>query len=156
MNIVDRIAVLLATGLGAGRFPVAPGTIGTLWGLPLAWGLGQIESLPLRVLMILTLLAIGVPLCTRAAQALGKKDPGAVVWDEITTLPLTFFLIPLHDWRVALLGFALHRLFDITKPPPARQLERLPAGLGIMADDCAAGVYSNLALRAALYLLNWN
>jgi phosphatidylglycerophosphatase A len=55
-------------------------------------------------------------------------------------------------WQLALAGFMLHRLLDITKPPPARQLERLPQGLGIMADDFAAAVYANLALRILIKL----
>jgi phosphatidylglycerophosphatase A len=79
------------------------------------------------------------------------KDPGCIVLDEIASLPITFFLVPMNSWIVVAAGFALHRLFDISKPPPARQLERLPEGLGIMADDWAAGVYSNLVLHALIY-----
>jgi phosphatidylglycerophosphatase A len=99
-----------------------------------------------------------VPICTIAAEQLGgKKDPGAIVLDEIVSLPVTFFLVErelLVHPLVMLIGFGLHRLFDITKPPPARQLERLPNGLGIMADDMAAGVYSCIALHLIL-LTGW-
>ena len=64
---------------------------------------------------------------TAAGRALGgKKDNQAIVWDEIVTVPVVFLLVPLTNWKIALAGFVLHRLFDITKPPPARQLERLP------------------------------
>jgi phosphatidylglycerophosphatase A len=144
--------VLLATGLGAGLSPVAPGTVGALWGLPLAWALGHIPGFGLRAMAIGALGVLGVPICTAAARRLGgDKDPGAIVLDEITSLPITFLLVPLDNWWIALAGFGLHRLFDILKPPPARQLEGLPEGLGIMADDWMAAVYSCLAL----YLLRY-
>jgi phosphatidylglycerophosphatase A len=155
------LAVLLATGLGAGFFPLAPGTVGALWGVPLAWGL---EHLAQRVspgtpyaaicqaVAIVVLCAASIPVCTVAARRLGKKDPGAIVLDEIASMPIAFYLIPIANWKIAVAGFVLHRLFDVTKPPPARQLERLPAGLGIMADDWAAAVYANLALRLVVWL----
>jgi phosphatidylglycerophosphatase A len=151
-------AVVLATGLWLGRIPVAPGTFGTLLGLPLAWGTSFVPSPWLQAVVIAILFAISVPICTIAAVQLGgKKDPGAIVLDEIVSLPVTFFLVSRNQFEqplVMLIGFALHRLFDITKPPPARQLERLPTGLGIMADDIAAGIYSCLALHLIL-LTNW-
>lgn len=140
----------LATGFGFGFSPFAPGTVGTLWGIPLAWGIAQIPSPIARVALIVGLILIGVPMCTRAARELGKKDPGAVVWDEIASLPLTFAFLPdellSRPW-VLLTGFALHRLFDISKIPPARQLEKLPEGIGIMADDLAAAAYACIALH---------
>lgn len=64
------------------------------------------------------------------------------MWDEIVTVPVVFLLVPLTSWPIALVGFGAHRLLDITKPPPARQLERLPEGLGVMADDWMASVYA--------------
>jgi phosphatidylglycerophosphatase A len=154
-------AVFLATGLGAGFFPVAPGTVGALWGVPLAWGL---EHLAYRTSLatpypavchaaaIVAICAAGIPVCTVAARRLGKKDPGSIVLDEIASMPIAFYLIPITNWKIAAAGFVLHRLFDVTKPPPARQLERLSGGLGIMADDWAAAVYANVALRALLWL----
>ena len=144
-------AVFVATGFWLGFFPFAPGTVGSLLGVVLAWGMGFL-SWWVQVGLFGMLFAVGVPLCTAAAERLGKKDPGCVVWDEIVTLPVTFFLVPMTNLWVVAAGFALHRLFDITKPPPARQLERLPRGLGIMADDVAAGIYSNLALHGLLWI----
>jgi phosphatidylglycerophosphatase A len=148
-------AVIIATGFWFGRSPIAPGTVGALWGLPLAWGISFLPNEWLQAVVIALLCLIGIPICTIAARQLGGlKDPGAIVFDEIVSLPITFFFVPhvvLERPLVLLLGFALHRLFDITKPPPARQLERLPDGLGIMADDWAAGVYSCLALHAILW-----
>ena len=147
--------VFLATGFWAGRIPIAPGTFGALWGLPLAWSISSISGNWVQALVIVAICAAGVPICTVAAHRLGKqKDPGAIVLNEIASMPITFFLVPHEAWRqplVVLIGFALHRLFDITKIPPALQLERLPSGLGIMADDWAAGVYSCLVLHAILW-----
>ena len=148
-------AVFVATGFWAGRMPIAPGTFGALWGLPLAWSISFIPGVWLQVAVIAAICAVGVPICSVAAQRLGGlKDPGAIVLDEIASLPIAFFLVSreiLEQPLVLVIGFALHRLFDITKVPPARQLERLPTGLGIMADDWAAGVYSCLVLHAILW-----
>ncbi len=148
-------AVFLATGLWIGRVPFAPGTFGTLLGLPLAWGISFIPNLWLQAAVIILICAAGVPICTIAARCLGaKKDPQQIVLDEIAAVPITFFLVPHEAWSrplVVLAGFVLFRFFDITKIPPAKQLERLPTGLGIMADDWAAGVYACLVLHAILW-----
>ncbi|MBL8829139.1 MAG: phosphatidylglycerophosphatase A [Planctomycetaceae bacterium] len=146
--LLDRLAVFIATGCGLGRIPFAPGTFGTLGGIPLAWAIGKLPGQAWQALAVLAVCAVGIPICTRAVRALGRgKDPGSIVWDEIASLPITYWGLPLDDGRVIVAGFVLHRLFDITKPPPARQLERLPDGLGIMADDWIAGLYSHVALR---------
>jgi phosphatidylglycerophosphatase A len=98
---------------------------------------------------IVAAVVIGIPIATAAGRELGgKKDNQAIIWDEIATTPIVFLLVPLANWKVAALGFLCHRLFDITKPPPARQLEVLPDGLGVMADDCAAGIYACLLMAA--------
>ena len=133
-----------------------PGTVGALWGLPLAWGLGRLPVWG-QVPLILAIVAVSIPICTRAARRLGKKDPGSIVLDEIASLPITFFLVELRGpvgyvAAVMAAGFVLHRVLDITKPPPARQLERLSDGLGVVADDLAAGVYSCLVLHGVLWL----
>ena len=111
--------------------------------------------LAIRVITIVVIFMIGIPMSTSAAKTLGRKDPGAVVWDEISTIPITFFLVPLESmyspW-ILIVGFALHRVFDISKPPPARQLEQLPDGWGVMVDDVVAGIYSCLSLHLVLYL----
>jgi phosphatidylglycerophosphatase A len=142
------VLVFLATGTWLGLVPFAPGTVGALWGLPLAWGVGKLPVPWLQAAAIVALAMAGIPLCTAAAKRLGGlKDPGAIVYDEIASMPITFFLVPMDNLSVVAAGFALHRLFDISKPPPARALERLSGGLGIMADDWIAGLYSNVALH---------
>jgi phosphatidylglycerophosphatase A len=144
-------AVWLATGGWVGFLPGAPGTWGALVGIPLAWGLGYLPP-ALDLASVVAICLLGVPICSAAARRMGgPKDPGCIVLDEIASMPITFLGIGLVSWQVALAGFLLHRLFDITKPPPARQLESLPAGLGIMADDWAAGIYANLSLRLLVF-----
>jgi phosphatidylglycerophosphatase A len=146
-------AVWLATGLWIGLIPFAPGTWGTLWGIPLAWGVSKLPAIWMQAGAIVAVCVAGIPLCSAAARRLGgKKDPGSIVFDEIASLPITFFLVPLDRPAVIVAGFLLHRIFDILKPQPARALERLPEGLGIMADDWIAGLYSNLALQLLVWL----
>jgi phosphatidylglycerophosphatase A len=150
-------AVVLATGFWLGRSPIMPGTVGAVLGLPLAWAISLIPQLAIQIIVIAAICAVGIPICTAAARKLGGlKDPGCIVFDEIASLPITFFLVPLaahpNRWIVLAVGFVLHRFFDITKVPPADQLERLTEGLGIMADDWAAGIYSCLALHAILWM----
>jgi phosphatidylglycerophosphatase A len=145
--------VWLATGSYFGLSPIMPGTVGALWGLPLSWALEQVPWPILRGICIVALCLAGIPLCSEAVRRMGgKKDPGSIVWDEIASLPITFFLVPMNSAVIVVAGFVLHRVFDITKPPPARQLERLPEGLGVMADDWIAGIYSNLSLHLLLGL----
>ncbi len=147
-------AFFLATGGGVGLLGFAPGTLGTLWGIPLTLAIHLLPGTAWQAMCVVVLAVIGIPICTAAARRLGRKDPGAVVWDEIASLPITFFLVPREQigspW-ILFAGFVLHRLFDISKPPPCRQLESLPDGLGIMADDWVAGLYSCACLQALLY-----
>lgn len=148
-------AFWLATGLGIGLVGPAPGTLGALQGLIVAWGLSYLTPVPFIWVSIVVMFAIGVPLCTLAARLLGGKDPQPIVWDELATVPVVFILVPFTDWKIGVLGFCLHRLFDITKPWPCQRLERLPEGLGIMADDLAASIYAAFTLWAIVWLLPW-
>ena len=127
-------------GCGLGLAPVAPGTFGSLAGLPLAWGMWQLPEWG-RLLAPLLCFAVGVPICGFAARRLGLKDPGAVVFDEIAAFSVVFLAVEMN-LATGVLGFVLFRVFDILKPWPVRQLERLPGGWGIMADDFAAAAYA--------------
>jgi phosphatidylglycerophosphatase A len=114
--------------------------------------IGQLPGIGWQVAAIIVLNLIGIPAATAAGRALGgKKDNQAIVWDEIATVPIVFLFVPLTNWRIALLGLLVHRVMDILKPPPARQLEHLPDGLGVMADDWMAGIYG----CALFYALAW-
>jgi len=151
--LIDRLSVTLGTGFGIGFAPFAPGTFGSLLGPPLVWGVLQ-AGLPVAVVLAIAavFIAVGIPVCTAASAALGKHDPGQVVYDEIAAfwivfLPHIVFAKPI-GWLAAIAGFAFFRVFDIAKPWPVNWLEKLPDGLGIMADDLAAGVYAAACLFA--------
>lgn len=131
------------------------GTAGAAVGAVIAAGLAAWE-LPLAVeaALLVAVNAVGVPICTRAVALLGLgSDPGAIVYDEAASLPLGLLVVPAaaRSPLVIAAAFLLHRLFDISKLPPGRQLERLPAGLGIMADDWAASAW----MAATLVALRW-
>ena len=141
-----RAALILATGLGIGYAPVAPGTWGSLLGLFLVWFLEPLRSQPLQyVAVTVSIVVSGVFICGRAAEVLGERDPGAVVFDEIAAMPVVFLVVPFSLLSGAV-GFAAFRFFDILKPWPVRWFERLPSGWGIMADDVAAAVYAGACL----------
>ena len=163
-----RWAFLLATVGGLGNIPPAPGTWGSIAGL-LLYAVVQVHFAPDNMsqfpLHTATLaerawwaLWTGVPVAlivamagtmaaTRVANASGKKDPQFVVIDEVSGQHLTYLLaLAPANWNYLLLGLILFRAFDIWKPFPARQAERLPGGLGIMADDWFAAIYAAIGL----------
>ena len=201
-----QLAFAIATALGVGYAPKAPGTFGSLVGIVAAilthpvslttvigWlffhgvGLGldmpefRGNTLPFLLLVpslvaLLIMARVGVWSASRVAQHAGVEDPQYVVIDEVSGMHLTLMLaiIPfglptrflpadqasvfalysgfsLLNWKYLLLGFILFRVFDIWKPFPVRQLEKLPGGWGIMADDWMAGVYAAILLRVALH-----
>ena len=144
------MALAIATVAGIGYAPVAPGTFGSAAGLVLWW---LVPASTVLQLALVALVAIGGTWAATAAEAhFHTTDPGAVVVDEVAGMLLTLLLVPV-SWKGAILGFLLFRLFDIIKPFPARRLEQLHGGVGVMADDLAAAVYANLALRACLWLV---
>lgn len=128
----------IAVGFGTGWSPVIPGTVGTLVGLPLAWGVMHLHDFRVQIVVCVLLTLLAVPLCGRAEQMIGGKDPGCIVADEYLTLPIV--VIGLYSpWALAS-GFVLHRVFDITKPPPIRQLQHIHGGFGIVVDDFLAAL----------------
>ena len=149
-------AVLVATCGGLGRIGFAPGTFGAAAGTLLALALARLElPPPVEVGLLVAINLAGIPFCTRAARALGRgKDPGAIVYDEAASVPLAALVMPAASRSPTVLAtlFVLHRLFDITKPFPCRRLERLPSGLGIMADDWGASAYVAGCLAVARWL----
>jgi len=151
-NPQSRIpALLLSTALGVGYIPVAPGTFGSAAGL-LLWAL--LPSSPAaQGATIVGLFIVGSWSGGVAEQHFGRPDPGQVVIDEVMGMLITLFLNPV-GWAGAALAFLLFRAADIAKPYPANRLERLPGGVGVMADDAMAAIYANLALRALLALGN--
>ena len=152
-NSYNQFAVWIATGLGVGLVSPAPGTIGGLWGLPLAWAIGRLPTPGAETLAVVLIGLASVALCSAAARSLGgSKDPQSIVLDEIAALPIVFLGVEPTRWTVWLAGWLLFRAFDITKPPPIRQFERLPNGWGIMADDWVAALLAGVALHGLLWL----
>jgi len=143
-----KVALILATWFGSGLSPVTPGTTGTLAGIPLILIVGCLGP-RVSAVSLAVLIAVSIWASHRTEALLGRKDPGEVVIDEVAGFLVTMFLLPL-SWLTVVLGFLLFRLFDVMKPWPIRQAERLNSGLGIVADDLLAGLYSHLALRIIL------
>ncbi|HEY5654103.1 MAG TPA: phosphatidylglycerophosphatase A [Pontiella sp.] len=129
----------IAIGFGTGSSPVMPGTVGTLVGLPLAWGLMFLHESPIvQSVICLALTLLSIPICGAAEKIIGGKDPGCIVADEYLTFPIT--VIGLSSPWALLSGFVLHRIFDITKPPPIKQLQHIHGGFGITIDDFLAAL----------------
>ena len=147
-------AKLVATFFGAGLLRPGPGTWGSLvtvllWWLFTHWLPPNWQSGTLMVLAALVTL-VGTPSAAQVSRASGLKDPQFVVIDEVAGQLITLIAVPV-SWKSLLLGFILFRGFDIVKPPPVRQLERLPEGYGIVLDDVAAGLYALLVMQVALH-----
>ena len=129
----------LALGFGSGLAPRAPGTFGSLLGIPLYFAIAGFP-LPLQLALLAGLFALGVPICARTAKALGVHDHPAIVWDEVVAMALTLLASDGSPAGIAA-GFALFRLFDIWKPWPIRWFDRnVHGGFGVMLDDLVAAV----------------
>lgn len=166
MNARQNLMLWTAQGFGVGWIPVAPGTFGSVLGL--LWCALLLCSGQLVVLLTGSLAAVGLSiwLCGAAEKLLGKKDPGSVVLDEVSAMPLCFVAwicihlsrtshLPRVDevfsrshWLIVLGVFACFRFFDVLKPWPVRQSQALPGGWGITIDDLLAAVYVNLVFVA--------
>ena len=134
----------IATGAGFGLSPIVPGTTGTIPGVaiawflfPLGWGM-QVGSTALA-------LVVGVWSAGKAEEYYGH-DAKRIVIDEIACIMLSYIFVP-HLWNYYLIGFVIFRILDIWKPWPARRWEKLRGGWGVMGDDFAVGIYTNVALQ---------
>jgi phosphatidylglycerophosphatase A len=154
----------VAQGFGVGRIPVAPGTFGSLLGVLWFGLLLKTSNLWLFVVGTIAGIALSVWLCGVAEKTLGQKDPGSVVLDEITALPVSFFawvtivlwqtgslpsfayFLSPRTWPLTLGVFVASRFFDVAKPWPVHQSQSLPGGWGITVDDVLAAVYVNLVV----------
>ena len=146
-----KFITLAATGFGSGYAPLAPGTAGTLVGIPL-YLVFSVIPWPVWLITIVALTCLAWYVSEEAEKLFGQKDASRIVIDEIAGLQWGLFLIAPTALHVVL-GFFLFRLFDIVKPFPARLFQdRLPGGLGVVADDLAAGVYANGVLQLLIHL----
>ena len=146
MKFSDRAVVFLATGFYIGNMPFAPGTFGTLLGLPLCYMLSGLKP-PFAIVCTLLFISFAVWISHIAEKRLAKSDPGCIVIDEIAGMAVTLIGFP-FNLTTGLIGFIIFRILDITKPFPIRSLEkRLPGGVGVVMDDVIAGIMANLLLR---------
>ena len=142
----------LAYGLGLGLSPAAPGTVGTLLGIPLFWLMSGLSP-GLYAAIVVALFVPGIFICGQTARDVGATDPGFIVYDEIVGFLVAMYLLP-FDWRWLLAGFITYRVFDIWKPFPVGWVEdKLGLGSGIMADDVIAGIYTFLVLHTVRLLI---
>jgi len=147
-SVLGKVAAAVATGFGAGYSPVAPGTAGSLLGLLLFWPLRGLPA-AFQIGILAAVFLAGTAAATRVARAAGIEDPGIVVVDEVVGMWTSLLFLP-FTLGTAALGFVLFRILDVVKPYPARDLEALPGGWGIMSDDLMAGIYANLLLRVVM------
>lgn len=168
---MNRLVVFIAQGFGSGWSPKAPGTAGSVVGVAWFYLLLLTGSWTWFAFGICLGIAASIRICGWAEKILKQHDPGSVVLDEIVAVPLAYvgwilvtasrnewrfpaaseiFGTTTMGWLVA--GFILFRLFDIWKPWPIRQVQRLPGGWGVTADDILAGLWAGIGLAAAAAL----
>jgi phosphatidylglycerophosphatase A len=147
-------ASTIATFFGIGKLRPGPGTWASAAAAVIWCALSRVIAVnfqsALLGALIVIVIAFGIPAATAIARTSGLKDPQIVVIDEVAGQWITFLLTPV-TWKTLVVGFILFRGFDILKPPPVRQLERLPEGTGIVVDDVAAGVYSFVIMQLLLH-----
>jgi len=147
---MTRAALLLATCFGIGRAPVAPGTFGSVPGLLLALWLHHLQNPWIEIAAMVIVAAVGVWAAGEAERYYALIDPGPVVIDEVLGMLVTLAFLPV-SLTGALIGFFVFRVCDVIKPFPARRLERLPGGFGVMGDDLMAGLWG----LAIMHVLCW-
>ena len=147
-----RLGLFVATCGYLGYVPVAPGTFGSALGLAVFFAVRSAESVALEVGVILLVFVVGLWCGTIAEHHFGGIDPGPVVLDEVLGMLITLALLPVSATG-AIVGFVVFRVLDVVKPWPSAQFERLPGGLGVMADDAMAAIYGNLLMRGLIALM---
>ena len=149
--MIRALGLWIATVGGVGYAPVAPGTAGSIAGLVVLLAVRRL--LPgYEAPLLAGVIGVGVWAAAIAADVVADDDPGIVVIDEVAGMLLALLWVPLTPWA-ALIGFTAFRVFDIVKPFPAGAAERLPGGMGIMADDLVAGLYAAVVVRLCIWLL---
>ena len=147
-------ATSIATFFGIGRIKPGPGTWASVatvivWAL-ISWLIPASDRTPATIAAAVGITLVGIPAATRVARAFAVKDPQFVVIDEVTGQLIALIAVPL-SWKTFLASLILFRTFDILKPPPVRQLEKLPEGTGIMLDDVGAGLYALACMHLAMH-----
>lgn len=146
---MKRLAVLLATSGGAGYAPIAPGTAGSAVGVVIYLLTYKLSAVA-QIALVVVVSVIGVWAADEGARHFQRDDPGQVVIDEVAGQLLTLLLTGV-GWVGAIVGFFIFRVLDVIKPWPARRLEHLHGGLGIMADDLMVALYGNILVRVLIF-----
>lgn len=148
MTPLQVTARVLSTWFGCGYWPWGPGTVGSAAAVLIAIAMHHHAGVDPWVLGLVGVLTLPLSIWASGVEAVtsGRKDPQHVVLDEVIGQWITLAPVMHFDWKYALAGFALFRIFDILKPAPARQMESLPGGIGIMADDVMAGIYGAVVM----------
>ena len=151
MKFRERAVLFLATGFFIGTVPFAPGTFGSVIGLPICFLISRLDIL-IGVICTVLFILFAIWVAAAAEKVLRKRDAGEIVIDEIAGLIVTFIGLP-FTLKTVIAGFIIFRTFDILKPFPIRFLEKKVAGgSGVVLDDVLAGLYGNLILRLAIYI----
>jgi phosphatidylglycerophosphatase A len=144
MQKINKMIVSIAT-LGRLGYAPAPGTMGTLAALPVAYAISCF-AIALQAGIIIALFFVSYGVIKKALPCFTTSDPSQIIVDEVVGCLVTFFALP-FSWPVLILGFLLFRLFDIFKPCGIKRVEKLPGAWGVLLDDVVAGLFANLILR---------
>ena len=144
-----RLGLFLATCGYLGYVPIAPGTFGSAAGLAVFYAVRSTGSVAIELAVIAILFAVGIWSGTQAEEHFGGIDPGPIVLDEVVGMLITLALLPVTP-AGAVVGFLVFRALDVIKPWPSAGFEKLPGGLGVMADDGMAAIYGNLVMRGLI------
>lgn len=150
--MIERLAYFIATAGFVGRFPVAPGTAGSVAGIALYALIRLFGTVEVEAAALVVTLVVGIWSANVAERLLGGKDPGPVVIDEVLGILITLAFLDVNPLG-AFVGFLLFRVFDVIKPYPAGRMERLPGGFGVMLDDAMAALYAHAAMRLLVAFL---
>ena len=148
---MNRVGLFIATCGYLGYVPVAPGTFGSAAGLAVFFLIRSSGSVAVEVAAILVLFAIGIWSGTIAEHHFGGVDPAPVVMDEVVGMLITLAFLPVSATG-AMVGFLVFRVLDVFKPWPSARFERLPGGLGVMADDGMAAIYGNVMMHGLIWV----
>ena len=146
-----RLAKITASFFYLGHSPFMPGTLGSLAGLVI-YSVVK-DKLPIYAFSVIFLFALGILFSAEAEKVYKRKDAQMIVIDEACGMMLSLFLVPYNIW-IVILGFILFRIFDITKPPPAKRIEKFSGSFGVMFDDIIAAIYTNFILQTICRIFN--
>lgn len=153
MNLKQKSVMFFATGCFIGNISFAPGTFGSVLGLPLCFFLSKLNLL-IAVFLTAGFIFFAIWIAHKAEKIVNTEDPGCIVIDEIAGILVTFAGLPFTVIYIAF-GFLIFRALDIWKPYPISWIERkLSGGTGIVMDDVAAGICSNMVLRGIFLFYN--